>query len=118
MTHRTMFNVIDFEGGWKADLILRKDRPFSIEEFRRRQPVTLHGHVIPIATPEDVILSKLEWDRLTPSEQQRRDALHVAAVQSSRLDRFYLRQWAAVLGVADSLDELFRQMEGGRTEEN
>jgi len=108
LARRTMFNVIDFEGGWKADLILRKDRPFSIEEFRGRQPATLHGHVIPIATPEDVILSKLEWDRLAPSEQQRQDALHVAAVQDARLDRSYLRQWAAVLGVADALNELLR----------
>ncbi len=29
---RTMFNVIDLAGGWKADLILRKDRSFSRQE--------------------------------------------------------------------------------------
>ena len=30
---RSMFNVIDFGTGVKADFILRKDRPFSREEF-------------------------------------------------------------------------------------
>ena len=33
LRRRTMFNIVDLEGGWKADLILRKDRPFSRQEF-------------------------------------------------------------------------------------
>jgi hypothetical protein len=36
---RDMCNVIDTETGWKADLIVRKERLFSREEFGRRQPV-------------------------------------------------------------------------------
>lgn len=35
---RTMFNVVDPESGWKADLILRKRRAFSETESERRQP--------------------------------------------------------------------------------
>lgn len=109
LARRLMFNIIDLQGGWKADLIIRKDRPFSFEEFRRRQSVTLHGHSLPIASPEDVILSKLEWNRITPSKQQLRDALHVATVQRARLDRGYLSHWSAVLGVQDQLRELLDQ---------
>ena len=40
---RSLFNVIDLVTGWKIDLIIRKFRPFSEEEFRRRQQVNLHG---------------------------------------------------------------------------
>jgi len=109
LARRTLFNIIDFQGGWKADLIIRKDRPFSVEEFRRRQTATIHGHAIAVATPEDVILSKLEWHRITPSEQQLKDALNVATVKRPQLDRPYLNHWAAVLGVADLLTELLRQ---------
>jgi hypothetical protein len=111
LARRTMFNIIDFQGGWKADLIIRKDRPFSIEEFRRRQTGTIHGHPLPIASPEDVILSKLEWDRITPSDQQLKDALHVATVQRPHLDRDYLHRWAAELGVEQQLTELLRQVD-------
>jgi hypothetical protein len=112
LARRSMFNVIDFAEGWKADLIVRKDRPFSIEEFGRRQPGMLQGHPVPMTSPEDVILTKLEWNELTPSERQIRDALNVVVVQGSKLDRAYLRKWAPILGVAGQLENLLRQAEG------
>jgi hypothetical protein len=108
LRQRSMFNVLDFEEGWKLDLIIRKDRPFSVEEFGRRQIAHLHGRPIPLATAEDVILSKLEWNKLTPSERQVQDALNVALVQGAKLDHSYLRKWAPDLGVADQLEQLLR----------
>jgi hypothetical protein len=111
LARRSMFNVIDFDAGWKADLIIRKDRPFSVEELRRRQTRTLHGKPLPIATAEDVILTKLEWNRITPSERQLRDTLNVATAQWPTLDRDYLRKWAAQLGVSEPLEELLRDAE-------
>lgn len=36
---RSMFNVIDPETGWKADLVVRKARAFSEAEFARRESV-------------------------------------------------------------------------------
>jgi hypothetical protein len=119
LVRRSMFNVIDFDGGGKADLIVRKDRPFSVMEFQRRKTGIIHGSPMPIASPEDVILAKLEWNRITPSERQVDDALQVAVMQGARLDRAYLRQWAPDLGVAEKLEELLRdadswQARGGR----
>ncbi len=105
---RSMFNVIDFDEGWKADLIVRKDRPFSVEELRRRKARLLYGRVVPIASAEDVILTKLEWDKITPSERQVRDALNVAVVQWPTLDRAYLRHWGGVLGVTEKLEQLLQ----------
>ncbi len=43
LNRRSVFNVIDTEHGWKADLIVRKDRAFSIREFSRRIPATILG---------------------------------------------------------------------------
>jgi hypothetical protein len=108
---RSMFNIIHFAEGWKADLIIRKERPFSVEEFGRRRPGQLHGQLLPLATAEDVILAKLEWNRISPSERQVRDAVNVAVAQWPRLDRAYLRSWASILGVADLLEEVLRQSE-------
>lgn len=106
LRNRSVFNVIDLQNGWKVDLIVRKNRPYSIEEFGRRQLHSRQGRSLPIASPEDVILTKLEWDRITPSERQVRDALNVAVVQGDRLDRAYLRRWAKVLGVERKLEEV------------
>jgi hypothetical protein len=41
LRRRSQFNVIDMATGWKADLIIRKARPFSVEELARRHPVEL-----------------------------------------------------------------------------
>jgi hypothetical protein len=60
---------------------------YSIVELNKRRTESLEGRLLPLATPEDVILSKLEWDRITPSERQLRDALFVAVVQWARLDQ-------------------------------
>jgi hypothetical protein len=109
LSRRSMFNVIDFESGWKADLIVRKGRPFSIEEFQRRQTNILHGRPIPVATAEDVILAKLEWNRLAPSERQVNDVAAIVRVQGARLDQEYLRKWASTLGVSEELEAVLRQ---------
>lgn len=111
LAQRFMFDVIHIADGNKADLIVRKDRPFSIEEFGRRRMIELHGVGIPVSSAEDVILSKLEWNALGPSERHLQDALHVAVVQWDHLDRDYLTKWAEVLGVAASLGELLQRAE-------
>lgn len=104
-----MFNLIDSAAGWKANLMVRKDRPYSQEEFQRRRTVPLHGRMLPVVTPEDLILAKLEWDKNTPSERQLTDALFVAIAQWSRLDQAYLRKWAPALGVTERLEALLQQ---------
>jgi len=105
---RSVFNVIELESGWKADLIIRKHRPFSIEEFERRRPMSLAGRSMPFASPEDVILTKLEWDRITPSQRQISDALTVAVMHRENLDRDYLKRWAEALGISGSLEQLLK----------
>jgi hypothetical protein len=111
LRNRSMFNVIDLASGSKVDLILQKDRPFSQEEFSRRRPVALMGTTALVASPEDTILSKLEWAKMGSSERQLRDARGVAALQWDRLDVAYLRRWAPELGVTDQLEQVLREAE-------
>lgn len=104
--HRTMFNVIDIGAGWKADLIVRKDRAFSLEEFQRRLQVEMMGQTLWVVSPEDAILSKLEWAQGRQSEMQYLDALGVAAAHFGSLDIEYLDKWAKELGVEDAYQRL------------
>lgn len=61
-------------------------------------------------SPEDTILSKLDWYRISPVlPQQLQDALGVYEVQVPHLDHAYLDRWAAQLGVADLLADIRRQ---------
>lgn len=106
---RFMFNVIHPGAGFKADLVIRKDRPFSREEFSRRRQVDLLGSPVYVVSPEDSILSKLEWSKEGESERQFRDALGVAVVQWPDLDVPYLRRWGRELGVEDLLERILSE---------
>ena len=105
----SMFNVIDNQSGWKADFIIRKDRPFGHQEFERRCTVKIRGLDVWATSPEDTILTKLEWAKDNQSEQQLRDALSIVIVQWYRLDMDYLKHWAVQLKIENSLKELLNQ---------
>jgi hypothetical protein len=100
------FNAIDERSALKVDFWLPKSEPFDRELFSRRKQVTVFGEPAWVATPEDVILHKLLWHRLTPSERQLGDAAGVVAVQSGLLDQKYLKHWAAKLRVASELEDI------------
>jgi hypothetical protein len=105
---RSMFNIIDTSSGWKADLLIRKNRPFSMEEFNRRVRSHVLGVDAALVTPEDSILSKLEWFAETGSDRQFQDALAVARLAGANLDFPYLRRWAGSLGVTEPLERLLQ----------
>ncbi len=97
---RDMFNVIDLDTGWKADLIVRKARAFSVREFERRRRTEWQRLSIYVASPEDVVLSKLEWCRLSGgSERQLADVAGVIAALGQELDVQYIEEWLEPLHI-------------------
>ncbi len=96
---RGQFNAIDPESGWKADLIIRKDRSYSRTEFERRERATLLGVEVAVARLEDVLITKLEWSRLGDSGLHRRDVDQLLERTWARLDREYVQGWIESLGV-------------------
>jgi len=108
---RTAFNVIDIKTGWKADLRVRGARPFSVTEFDRRRKATILDTEVWVLSPEDVILSKLEWAKQNESQRQIQDVLGVLQLRHGSLDEEYLRKWADVLGVQDLLGKLVEAVE-------
>ncbi len=99
LANRDQFNVIDTTTGWKVDLIIRKDRPFSRAEFARRTRARALDVDVYLATAEDTVLAKLEWAATGGSDRQVADAATVLAVSGDELDHDYLDRWAAELGV-------------------
>ncbi len=110
LSRRASFNVIDVKMAWKADIIIRRNRPFSAAEFGRRRKVNILGLEVWIVSAEDAIISKLEWARDSDSERQLGDALGVLTVQYDNLDHDYLRKWAKELKVQDLLERLLAQV--------
>jgi hypothetical protein len=101
-----MFNAIDESSALKVDFWLLGEGPFEQEMFRRRVSASLFGETAWVATAEDVILHKLYWNQITPSERQLYDAAGIYAVQSATLDRAYIERWSEALGVAGQWSDL------------
>jgi len=106
---RSSFNLIHLPTMIKVDVFAVKARPFDQESFRRMRRECLEesvkGREYFLASPEDIILNKLEWYRQGSevSERQWTDVLGVLKVQSKSLDMAYLLRWAVQLRVADLL---------------
>jgi hypothetical protein len=100
------FNAIDTRSTFKVDFWLLRPVPFEREMFARRMQKTLFGENAWIGTAEDVLLHKLYWSQITPSNRQLGDAAGIALVQKDFLDLTYLRQWANELGVISTLEDI------------
>jgi len=102
-----MFNLVESSGGNKIDFWVLTDSAFDRSRFARRYAEKVFGQALLVSSPEDTILMKLLWARMSGgSEKQIQDALGVYELQFGRLDREYLQRWAVTLAVADDLKSL------------
>jgi len=100
LRRRSMFNLVDMSSGWKIDFVIRKDRPFSIEELARRVQAAIGEVDVAVATAEDTIISKLEWAKLSSSERQLTDVAGILGVRGADLDVAYIERWVGELDLA------------------
>ena len=106
------FNIIDNESLGKVDIFILKDSPFPQSEFQRRRSQLVRQNpdqMLVLPTPEDIILQKLVWYRMTKNESQRqwRDVLGVLKLQGDRLDFDYLQKWGVELSLSDLLETTY-----------
>lgn len=103
---RASFNIVHLATMLKVDIFVFNGEELSHEEMRRKVAVTLRDTVIWFASPEDIVIQKLDWFRKGQgvSERQWRDALGVIAVQGGRFDTSYARTWAERMELSDLLE--------------
>jgi hypothetical protein len=69
-----MFNVIDSSSGLKAGFWVAKGDPFNQSMLSRRCRLEIvPGQEAFVGTPEEVLLHKLVWNQITPSDRQLSD---------------------------------------------
>ena len=107
------FNIIHRETMFKVDVFIPRPRPFLQAQLARaqKQTFTFETEVsAKFASPEDTVLSKLEWYRLggEVSERQWRDILGVLKTRAGELDLAYLKKWAQELNVSDLLERALK----------
>lgn len=112
LDHESMFNVVDPTTGWKADLIIRKSRPFSHGEFARRRAFEFEGTSLWVVSVEDLIVAKLEWAKLGASARQIEDVTAMLRIAADTLDHAYLDRWISELDLAAPWHAAQKALEG------
>lgn len=95
--YRSSFNIIDQVTFWKVDFILRQYTPFDASRFARCETIDIAGVRLQTVSAEDILVTKLWWAKLGPSERQINDAAGIIRVQGASLDSDYVEKWVAVL---------------------
>jgi len=112
---RASFNIIHLETILKIDVFILKKREYDQQAFERKQEDHLDDEnkekSFFLASPEDVILNKLEWFKAGDgvSERQWNDVIGVMMVQADKLNKQYLINWADKLGLSDLLGKALKQ---------
>lgn len=105
--HQSMFNLIDTQQGNKVDFWLLTNEPFDLERFKRRYQEDFFGMPIYVTSPEDTILAKMRWSKLSGgSQKQMTDALRVYELQFGILNIDYINFWVEKLALIDIWLEL------------
>lgn len=109
VAHSDMFNIFHLESGLKIDFWILQDDEFNRTQFDRRIPTKAWGTESYVASPEDTILSKLLWYKITPSDRQLADVRAILTVQRDTLDYDYLRHWGTALDIEELLNSLIEE---------
>lgn len=107
------FNIIHPASGLKIDVMVSRDTAFDRSRFARVQRL----HVWPdrdasFASPEDVIIKKMEWYREGESEKHLRDIAGVMKISGERIDRSYIAEWASRLGLTAIWQSILERVDG------
>jgi len=107
-----MFNLLEVTTGDKVDFWILTDTPFDQSRFSRKVTEECMGVQLQVSSPEDTILAKLRWAKLSGgSEKQFIDALRVYEVQHEKLDIRYIERWAKDLEIESLWKRLLEEAE-------
>ena len=99
------FNILHVASASKVDLIVRRGTDFAAHEFSRRQRVPFTEQLeASVATPEDIIVSKLLFFAKGGSEKHLNDIAGILRVSAGGLDEAYVETWVERLGLGRPWD--------------
>lgn len=98
------FNFIDGSSGIKVDFWVKSDFP----ELKKRVVKEIMGQKVYFISPEDLILSKLRWFKISPSSRHIEDIESILKISDDILDKSYLFEQAKKQDTWDELNKLLK----------
>ena len=92
------FNLIHHNSGIKVDLVIDRQTEFYNSEFSRRKKVLIATDLeVYIASPEDLIIKKLDYYREGLSEKHLLDIRDI--LMNVEIDESYMNYWVEKMGL-------------------
>ena len=96
------FNIIHPASGLEADIMIKENTSFEQSRFGRiRRIFPAESYQANFASPEDVIIKKMESYRAGGSEKHLRDITGILKISGEEVDRSYISEWASRLDLTD-----------------
>lgn len=102
------FNFVDPETGLKVDFWIRKNNKFSEKEFIRKVPRKVNGQEIYFISPEDLVLRKLQWYKMSEISKHLEDAESVLKTSNPDLD--YIKNWSEKQSTIKILNKILKNL--------
>ena len=100
------FNFIDPNSGLKVDFWVMRKEGLDVERLKNKKTKIISGQKVYFSSPEDLILSKLEWYKECRSSRHLEDVESIFKISGDKLDKKYLNKWVDKLGLSDFLDKV------------
>lgn len=105
------FNVIHPSTGFKIDFIIRKDEPFDESRFSRiKRLKATEDTEANFASPEDVIIKKMQYYKIGGSEKHLRDITSILKVSKEMIDYGYIEGWVERLAITDVWQAILKRL--------
>lgn len=95
---------------FNVELFFLSDDEHDRSRFDRRRKEKMFGEMVYVPTPEDVVITKLQWSKQGRRIKDVDDVRNVLAVQGDKLDFDYIRGWTDKHGTTDLLEEIRRSI--------
>jgi hypothetical protein len=111
VTSTSRYIIHKLEGEpYKVELFFLSDDPHDRVRFERRKPGRVFGESVWVASPEDVIVTKLRWSKQGKRSKDVDDVRNVLHVQRDRLDDDYIHRWCDEHGTRELLEQIRRSL--------
>jgi hypothetical protein len=105
------FNIVHPSSGLKVDVIVKKDSAFDDSRFSRIQRIfPAESYQANFASPEDVIIKKMEFYKEGGSEKHLRDITGILKISGGAIDREYVSDWAKRLELTEIWKAVLRRI--------
>lgn len=106
VTGTTRYVIALAQSPFVCELFTLSDDPHDQTRFQRRLRVHLLDRDTFVASPEDMIVTKLRWAAEAGRAKDREDVRNMLAVRGAEIDWSYVHRWTGTHGTTALLEEI------------